>query len=112
MRALFVSIVVLCVVSPVPVRAELEQNGGFWLTGLTQGSFEAVSSKLSRLRWWFDAQLRIFESKDGFGQGLVRPGLGWAFGKRSSMWLNYAWIQNSPALGSATDEHRIWEQVI
>ena len=110
--AFFASIAVLALIAPMRAGAELANGRGFWLTGLGQGSFEAVSPELSKLHWWFDAQLRLFENRDGFGQGLVRPALGWALAQRVVVWAGYAWVRDSPATGSATDEHRIWEQLI
>lgn len=95
-----------------PTRAELEHQGGGWLIAGGSGSLEAVSPKLSRLRWWFDFQARFFENTDGLGQTIVRPGLGWSLTENTSVWIGYGWIRDYPPGRSAIDENRIWQQFL
>ena len=64
----------------------------------------------SKVRWWFDGHYRLFEDNDGFGQSIVRPGLGLDISKNSALWAGYGWIRTSPIQGNDTDEHRIWQQ--
>jgi hypothetical protein len=93
-----------------PVCADAEQDRGLWLMVASQGSFDQESPKLSRLRWWFDGHARFFNETDGYGQSIVRPGVGWAVTEGSTLWLGYGWIRNSPAQGPDVDENRIWQQ--
>ena len=95
-----------------PARAELDHQGGGWLVTSGSGSLESVSPRLSRLRWWFDFQARFFDSTDGLGQTVVRPGLGWSVTENTSVWLGYAWIRNYPPNRSHIDENRIWQQFL
>lgn len=81
-------------------------DGGQWNAVFAQDKF----SSDSRLRWWFDGHYRLFEDNDGFGQSIVRPGLGWDLGNNSALWAGYGWIRTSPIAGDDTDEHRIWQQ--
>ena len=94
------------------VRAEPHHDGGFWLMGLARGSFESVSPKVSQLRWWLEVQGRFSDDLNGYGQSIVRPGLGWAVSNDLSVWLGYGWIHDRPALGDDFNEHRIWQQVL
>jgi len=95
-----------------PTRAELDHQGGGWLIAGGSGSLEAVSPKLSRLRWWLDFQARFFENTNGLGQTIVRPALGWSLTESTSVWLGYAWIRDFPANRSTIDENRIWQQFL
>ena len=108
--ALISVIIALSIASPT--RAELDQQGGGWLIAGGSGSLEAVSPKLSRLRWWFDFQARFFENTDGLGQTIVRPGLGWAITESTSVWIGYGWIRDYPTNRSDIDENRIWQQFL
>ena len=65
---------------------------------------------IARLRW-FDGQARFYDDTDGFGQSLVRPGLGYALTESTILWAGYAWIRTEPAGGGVIDEHRIWQQL-
>ena len=91
-------------------HADAEEDKGLWLMVASQGSFDRESPKLSRLRWWFDGQARFFEARDGYGQSIVRPGLGWAVTENSTLWFGYGWIRDSFAEGPDRDENRIWQQ--
>jgi len=95
-----------------PTRAEVEHQGGGWLSAGGSGSLEAVSPKFSRLLWWFDFQARFFQNTNGLGQTVVRPALGWSLTENTSVWLGYGWIRDYPAKRSTIDENRIWQQFL
>jgi hypothetical protein len=61
-------------------------------------------------RWWFDGQLRYFDDFDGFGQSLLRPGVGYELTEKLTAWAGYAWIHTEP-LDRAFGEHRVWQQL-
>jgi Protein of unknown function (DUF2490) len=79
---------------------------GQWNALFAQDHFTSDSP----LRWWFDGHYRLFEDNDGFGQSIIRPGLGIDIGENSALWAGYAWIHTSPITGDELDEHRIWQQ--
>jgi len=91
-------------------RAGTEHGRGLFLMLASQGAVDRESPNLSRLRWWFDGHGRFFEETDGYGQSIVRPGLGWAVTEKSTLWLGYGWIRTSPAQRPDFDENRIWQQ--
>jgi len=95
-----------------PALAETEDDEGLWLLALGQGSLGSAEQEPAKLRWWLDVQARFSNESDGFGQSLVRPGIGYAINGQTSLWLGYAWIRTSPSSGSDFDEHRIWQQLI
>ena len=89
--------------------AQTIDDVGQWSALFTQGKFTPGDSD-SRLRWWFDAHYRLFDDNDGFGQSIIRPGIGMDVGKNSALWAGYGWIRTSPISGEDVDEHRIWQQ--
>ena len=114
LRAGLLGLCALWLIAAPAARAELRQYGGGWLMLAAVGSFEPVSPKLSRVRWWFDGQARFFQQTDGLGQTIVRPGLGWALNSSTSVWLGYGWIRDFDFFpnGSDRDEDRIWQQLL
>ena len=111
-RAWLLTVLFFALATASPTRAEIHQQGGGWLIAGATGSFEAVSPKLSRVRWWFDFQARFFENTNGLGQTIVRPALGWALTESASVWLGYGWVRDLPANHSTIDENRIWQQFL
>jgi hypothetical protein len=105
-----VCLLVTSLLGPGLARADVESDAGFWWMGFAQGGLEELGPGFTRLRWWLDLQLRFTDETDGFQQGVVRPGLGYALTDHTSLWGGYAWIRTSPPRGSDTDEHRIWQQ--
>jgi hypothetical protein len=89
-----------------PTSAQVIDDGGQWTALFAQDKFTPES----RLRWWFDGHYRLFDDSDGFGQSIVRPGIGLDIGDKSALWAGYGWIRTSPIQGNDTDEHRIWQQ--
>ncbi len=88
----------------------LKNDSGGWIMLFGSGAVDPTSSRLGRLRWWFDLQPRFTEDSD-FNQLLVRPGLGYTFGN-ASLWLGYAYILTDPAARASFEEHRIWQQLL
>lgn len=88
------------------VYAQTIDDVGQWSAILAQDKF----SPDARLRWWFDGHYRLFDDNDGFGQSIVRPGIGFDIQENSTLWVGYGWIETSPIQGADIDEHRIWQQ--
>jgi hypothetical protein len=86
--------------------AQTIDDVGQWTALFTQDRF----SPDSRLKWWFDGHYRMFEDNDGFGQSIIRPGIGLDVCENSALWAGYGWIRTSPIAGADIDEHRIWQQ--
>ena len=95
-----------------PAQAATDDDQGLWLLALAQGPIGSADQAPAKLRWWLDVQARFSNESDGFGQSLVRPGIGYAINGQTSLWLGYAWIRTSPSSGPDFDEHRIWQQLI
>jgi len=81
-----------------------------WDALMAQGSFAPLNQVLKNWRWWFEGQARFYADADKFGQGMIRPGLGYALTPTASVWLGYAWLPTHPVGKAAFDEHRIWQQ--
>ena len=86
--------------------AQTIDDFGQWSALFSQDRF----SPDSRLRWWFDGHFRLFDDSDGFGQSIIRPGIGLDVGENSALWAGYGWIRTSPIHADDVDEHRIWQQ--
>lgn len=100
-----------------PARAQAIDDSGAWFAFFGQGDLcdvegcdEALHPAGGRLKWWFDGHLRLFDDTDGFGQSIVRPGIGWALTENTALWAGYGWIETSPIAGDTFTEHRIWQQ--
>lgn len=99
----------LACLSPLSRAQNLKHDVGAWFALAGQGHLERGGEE-SRWRWWFDAHARFFDDSDGFGQSIVRPGLGYDLSENSTAWLGYGWILTDPVSAPAFDEHRIWQQ--
>ena len=95
-----------------PARADLPQDGGAWFAFVGQGDFAGAPSGLAPLRWWFDGQARFRDGSAGYDQGVIRPGLGFAFGEGLSVWVGYAWLHTSPSNVPDIEEDRAWQQLL
>jgi hypothetical protein len=84
-------------------------DSGLWLAMFGNGGLHADGDE-SPWRWWFDGQLRYFDDFDGFGQSLIRPGVGYQLSEKLTVWTGYAWIHTSPQ-GRPFDEQRLWQQL-
>ena len=111
-RARVLGVVFLLAAFAPPAQAEVQQDGGAWLMFAAQGSLKDVSPSASRLRWWFDGQLRMSGVDDGMSQTVVRPGIGWTLTPEMSVWLGYGWIRSYPTNAPDWNENRIWQQFL
>ncbi len=93
----------------ITAEAQSVDDSGVWVAGFGRG--DIASDLTDRLKWWFDGHARFFDDTDGFGQSIVRPGIGYAVDERVTIWAGYGWIRSSPATSSDFDEHRIWQQL-
>jgi len=92
------------------VQAQTVDDTGVWGALFARGDL-AEDATDGRLKWWFDGHARFFDDTDGFGQSIVRPGIGYQLGETATLWAGYGWIRTSPAAASDFDEHRIWQQL-
>ena len=89
---------------------------GLWLAVFDRGDI-SHDSLPDAYKWWFDGHLRLFDDSDGFGQSIVRPGIGYSLSDQTTAWVGYGWIRTSPARRpgqgpvSDIDEHRLWQQL-
>jgi hypothetical protein len=95
---------------PTVGQAKTDQDKSLWLMAAAQGSLAPPGSPYSQWRWWFDGQARFSDASSGYGQSIVRPGVGYAITDRSTLWIGYGWIRTSPAHESDVEENRIWQQ--
>lgn len=97
---------------PTLASAESIDDLGQWTAIFAQGDVGHEECGDSDLRWWFDGQLRLFDDPGGFGQSLIRPGIGYKLSENAAVWAGYAWIRTSPPGTVPTfDEQRSWQQV-
>ena len=105
----FLVVLVFLFLSSPRCQAQTFDDAGLWLAMFAQGDATDLGSN-ERLKWWFDGHARFFDDNDGFGQSIVRPGLGWELDENSALGAGYGWIRTSPIVGDDFDEHRIWQQ--
>ena len=88
-------------------------DSGTWLGGSATGKLPpSINDVRGSWRLWLDAQLRFGDDSSRFSQGLVRPGIGYAFNSAWSVWTGYAYIRtDQPYASTPSHEQRIWEQV-
>ncbi len=104
------AVVVICALSSAGATAQTRDDAGLWFAVFGNGKFESHSED-SSLRWWYDSHYRLFDIAGGSLQSIIRPGLGYALDKTSTLWAGYAWIRTSPFdPGDEVDEHRFWQQ--
>ena len=101
---------VIVMIGPLADRSHAIEDTGQWFALFSQGKVSDYLGGSNRLKWWFDGHLRLFDDLDGFGQSIVRPGLGWQLDDHSTLWAGYGWIHVSPAIRAEFDEHRVWQQ--
>ena len=93
-------------------RAQTQENAGLWVMLMMEGPLGGEGQEPSRLRWWLDVQPRYLEKVSGLKQGLLRPGIGYALEKHTTVWLGYARIYTSSETGPSSNEDRIWQQLL
>ena len=101
----FVLLLLLCPFQSLVVGQTIDDVGQ-WSAFFSQDRFSPDSG----LKWWFDGHYRLFDDNDGFGQSIVRPGIGLDVWDNSTLWAGYGWIRTSPIQGEDIDEHRLWQQ--
>lgn len=115
----FRSFVVLCCVcvsqllafSPSTLQAQTVNDTGQWFAFFANGDVGSAEEG-DQLKWWFDGHARFFDDTGGFGQSIVRPGIGYSLGDSAAVvWAGYGWIRTSPASNRDFDEHRVWQQI-
>ena len=62
-----------------------------------------------KLMLWFDGHVRIVDDASELGTTIIRPGIGYRVGEKTTLWLGYARVTLHP--GENIDEDRIWQQV-
>src|SRR6056297_3009863 len=92
-------------------EAQVVDDEGTWLALFSSGDLRTSRGSGDRMKWWFDGHARFFDDSDGFGQSIVRPGLGYRVGETATVWAGYGWIRTSPGDSDGFDEHRIWQQL-
>ncbi len=88
-------------------------DSGTWLGGSATGRLPpSMNDAKGSWRLWIDGQLRLGDNSSRFSQGLVRPGIGYAWNNAWSVWAGYAYVRtDQPYALIPSNEHRIWEQV-
>ena len=92
--------------------AGTREDAGLWFMFAGQGPLGSGADSESRWRWWFDAQPRYLEDTSGLHQGLLRPGVGYTLGARTSAWLGYAYVTTDRGSRTDSEENRIWQQFL
>lgn len=90
-------------------EAQKVHDEGWWTALFSQGQLGEDPN--GKWRWWFDGHARFFDDTEGFGQSIVRPGVGYAISDNATVWAGYGWIRTAPGSGSDFDENRIWQQI-
>jgi hypothetical protein len=84
-----------------------------WATITAIGSFEPIEPGLKNFRYWLEGQGRFGNDSSSLSQGMVRPGLGYAFNENASVWLGYAFVPTmEPFTTEDFNENRIWQQFL
>ncbi len=95
---------------PITLQAQTVHDTGQWLALFARGDIGSAESG-PPLKWWFDGHARFFDDTGGFGQSIVRPGIGYALSDSVVLWAGYGWIRTSPVANQDFDEHRVWQQI-
>lgn len=104
----FSLIVAIALVSS-SLQAQTTEDTGTWLALFARG--DVGCPEHGKLKWWFDGHARFFDDSGGFGQSILRPGLGYALSDSATLWAGYGWIKTSPNPNPVFDEHRVWQQI-
>lgn len=91
-------------------HAQVVDDAGVWYALFADGDVCDTPGP-DNFKWWFDGHARFFDDAGGFGQSIVRPGIGYALSDHCTAWAGYGWIRTSPASRPDFDEHRIWQQL-
>lgn len=64
-------------------------------------------------RYGLEGHARYGDDSSRYGQGLLRPGVGYALSPQLSLWAGYAFIASDlPFAARQIDEHRAWQQIL
>ncbi len=99
-----------CLVALRPASAETIDDTGLWTAVFAAGDINPHAGD-GKWRWWFDGQMRFFDDFDGYGQTLIRPGVGYKLTDKLTLWAGYSWIHTEPNPALHFEEHRVWEQI-
>lgn len=88
------------------------QDFQIWTNVTATGALERVDPRLPPgLLYWLEAQGRFGNDATTLSQGILRPGLGYALNRHSSLWVGYAYVPTmEPFTTSDQNEQRLWEQ--
>ena len=86
--------------------AETDHTFQSWTAALLQGRTNRESP--ASLGWWLDVHARRGSSTTAL---LVRPGIGWYFDERLSVWAGYLLTPTFVEGGPDRVEHRPWQQL-
>ena len=115
MSRLFVLLSVLTA-SASSAAAQTVDDAGMWFAAFGNGTLQDADGCDTRYRWWFDSHYRLFDDAGGYGQSIIRPGLGVEVADDQVLWAGYAWIRTESRVRVGNvgtmqvDEHRGWEQ--
>ena len=90
--------------------ADTVEDTGHWWMFMLEGPIGGAPQAPASFRWWLDIQPRFLEDVSGLQQGLLRPGVGYVLGERTTVWLGYARIRTASESGPTSHENRIWQQ--
>ncbi len=95
-------------------HGETIEDTGLWLLLMMEGPIGGQDNQRdqNRFRWWLDVQPRFLNDVSGLQQGLIRPGIGYVVGDRTTAWLGYARVRTTSESGSTSNEDRIWQQLL
>lgn len=109
---LFFIVLCTCIFGGQSATAQSVHDAGVWTSLNTQGPLDLIQINDQRMKWWFDAHARFADDSDGYLQSIMRPGVGYAIGDKTTVWLGYAWIHDSPVNNAPSfHENRIWQQL-
>lgn len=100
-RAVAVALAALTCASP----ALADEDTQLWTQANAQGSLGG------RAIAYAEFQTRFTDDVSRLGQLFVRPAVGVELAEDVQALLGYAYVRTDPADGSATDEHRVWQQL-
>ncbi len=98
--------------APVAAEKRVEEFHS-WAGVEITGQLFRNNPNLKNFRYKLFAQGRFGDNSSRFTQGLIRPGVGYAMNKKTTVWLGYDWVPTSRplALKHPFNDHRIWQQL-
>ncbi len=106
-----IALIVLGLIFTIPVSAgDRVEDFNTW-TGIEMiGDLASINP---HLMYKLFAQGRFGDNSTRFTQALIRPGIGYAFNEKITVWLGYDWVPTSRplALNHPFNDHRVWQQL-